>query len=444
VLAAGIDGSVLGFTLAVAVGTGLLFGLAPALHAVRPDFVSALRGVPGAAKASLGVEAHRLLVVVQTALCFFCLAVAGLFIRSLGLSQRIDPGFSHESVAVLSFNAGAQGLEEADVQGFYQRLLQRVARLPAVRAAALAQALPLSGGSVPRSVFVEGRREEEADEAGVLVQTDAVSDDYFATLGIPLLQGRGFSSRDQRGTPPVVVVNETMAKRFWPGHSPIGRRLKFFGDDFFHTVVGVARDSKYVALGEEPQLHLYCPLVQNYSPRVTLLTRLDGDPDATLGQVRREVQALDPTLPLFNVSTLTDILDRSLWAPRASAALLGVFGALALVLAILGVFSVSSYSVARRTAEIGLRIALGAQKPELLRMVLKDGLRLVLIGTGVGLVAAALASRSLRGILFGTTGLDPGTVVLAFGLLMGAAALAVYLAARRATAIDPLEALRAR
>jgi putative ABC transport system permease protein len=442
-LQARLDGPVLGFTLGVAVLTGLIFGLAPALQVSRPDFVSALKGGATSAKSILGLELRHLLIVVQTALCFFCLAGAGLFLHSLRLAQKVDPGFSPNRLTVMSFNAGAQGFGEAAVQDFYRRLLERVRQLPPVRSAALAQALPLSGGAVPRSVFVEGHR-EASDEGGVLVQTDAVSTDYFTTLGIGLAQGRGFVFQDGRNTQHVAIINETMAKRFWPGQDPVGKRFKFFGDDFFHSVAGVAKDSKYVALGEDPQLHLYYPLIQNYSPRVTLFARVKGDPDVALGLIRQEVRALDPTLPLTNVATMSDILDRSLWAPRASASLLGAFGILALALAILGVFSVTTYTVAQRTPEISLRIALGAQRPELLRMVLREGLSLVAIGIGVGLLASAAASRSLRSLLFATSGLDPATLGLTVVVLLAAAVVAIYLPARRAAATDPLEVLRSR
>ena len=436
-----VDHRVLIFTLALSLGIGLLFGLVPALQASRPDLVSDLKGQgPGAGRSS-GALLCSLLVIGQIGLCFFCLTGAGLFLKGLRSAQRIDPGFQARGLACLSFNGAAQGYSQAQVEDLERRILARVRQLPGVRAAALAQALPLAGGSVPRTLFVEGQTGEAAD-AGLLTQINAVSPDYFRTLGIPLLSGRDFAPLDHGATASVAVVNETAAKRFWPGGGALGKRVKFYGDEGWHTVIGVVKDSKYNQLGEEPQPYVYTAMLQDYSPRVTLFTRAAGDPAALLGLLRREVQAADPTLPLVNVSTFSDILGRSLWASRLSASLLGLFGLLALALAILGVFSVTSYALAQRRHEMGMRIALGAQRRELYRMILGQVLRQVLVGFGFGLIAALGASKVLQGLLFGVSPTDAATLATAALTLGAAAFLAVALPARRATLTDPLAVLR--
>jgi putative ABC transport system permease protein len=273
------------------------------------------------------------------------------------------------------------------------------------------------------------------------VQITVVGPHYFETLGIPLLRGRVLGDIDQPNTPAAVVINETMAKRFWPDRDPIGKRFKFFGQDNFQQVVGVAKDSKYNFIGEDPLPYIYQSTTQVYQPQLSLFVK-GARPDAILGTVRGEVQQMDRNLPLTGVFTLTEIFDQSLWAPRMGASLLAVFAGLSLVLAVIGIYGVMAYSVNQRTRELGIRMALGASRGDVIRLVVMQGLRLTLIGVVVGLVASFAASRLIATMLFSVSPTDAVTFVFVPIMLAFAALGASYLPARRATRIDPMVALR--
>jgi macrolide transport system ATP-binding/permease protein len=440
----GIDGRVLSFTALLAIATGLLFGLAPAIQASRSDVVPTLKNetLPGGAGRSTlrRLNLRQLLVVVQVALSLISLIAAGLFLRSLRDAQAIDTGFETRGVLVMNFNLGREGYTPERGQLFYRQVVDRVSALPGVQSAAVAQNPPLAGGFL-RSVFPEGMDTTSQDR--ILVQVNSVSPGYLETIGIPLARGRDFSDRDVTGAPLVVVINETMAERFWPGQDAIGKRFKFFGDADFTTVIGIARNAKYNGVAEDPIPFIYQPLRQNYTPAATLHVRAAADAAGLAAPVRREVQQIDPTLSVFDARTLDDQVSQSLAPLRTNVIMLAVFGGLALLLASLGLYGVASYSVSLRTREIGVRMALGAQPSSVLRLVLGQGLVLVGAGLVLGLVASlALASAIPPDLLPNVSARDPRTFIVTSVLLGIVACLASYVPARRATRIDPLVALR--
>jgi predicted permease len=439
------DTRVLLFTLAVSLVTGVLFGLAPAIQASRPDLVVELKEKSSAPTGSGRVFSTRnLLVAAQVALSLVALVGAGLFLRSLQNAQRINPGFDAEHLATLTFDLGGQGYTEARGQQFQREALARAASLPGVQSASLSSTIPLFAGGFARTVFLEGQDASDR-RAGRLVQITVGSPRLLDTLGIPLVRGRSLAETDQPNTPAVVVINETMAKRFWPDQDPIGKRFKFFGQDFFNQVVGVAKDSKYNFIGEDPTPYIYQATTQVYQPTVSLVVKA-GNPGAALGTLRGAIQQLDKNMPLTAVFTLGQIFDQSLWAPRMAASLLLIFAGLSLLLAVIGIYGVMAYAVNQRTREIGIRMALGASRGEVLRMVVLQGFRLTVMGVAVGLafslVVTRLVSTALGNLLINVSPTDVMTFVVVPVVLTVAALGASYVPALRATRIDPMVALR--
>jgi predicted permease len=440
-LAVSFDARVVMFTAVVALGTGILFGLVPALQFSRPNLTVELKdrtSQPSGGRQR--VNARNALVVAQVALSFVALIGAGLFLRSLDEARAIDPGFDADRVAVLSFNLTSQGMPVEAAAERQRQIVDRVRGVAGVERAAYASTAPLAGGGFMRSVFLEGQDVTDP-QAARLVQVSNVGEGYFATIGIPLLEGRDFSGADRADSPRVVIINETMARQFWPNEHAVGRRFTFFRDEQFTEVVGIARDSKYNLLGEPPQPFIYAPLAQDPQPAVTLTIR-SPNPEAALGTVRAIVQQMEPHMPLVGVFTMSSIFDQALWAPRMGALLLAVFGALALVLASIGVYGVMAYSVMQRTRELGIRVALGASAGEVRRMVFRDGLVLTLTGIGLGVVCAVALSSLVSTLLFGVSALDPLTFTLIPLILTAVAGLAIYIPARRASRVDPMVALR--
>jgi len=436
-----LDARVLLFTLGVSTLTGILFGLAPALQASRPSLVLALKDRTSVrSRANRWWSVRNVLVMGQVALSLVALVGAGLFLRSLQQALRIDPGFETRNMMLLSFDVSGEGMDSPRGQEFYKQVVDRVRELPMVRTASIAST-PLMGGFFSRTVFPEGV--DSADpRGGRLTDLNQVDPNFFEATGIPIVRGRPFVEADREGAPMVAIVNQTMAEHVWPGQDAVGKRFRVFGESWIIEVVGVARDAKYVTLGEAPASHFYLPLRQHFSPGATLHVRTPADPASALGAVRQQVQALAPNMPLVAVQTIGAVLDQVLWAPRMAAGILGGFGALALLLAALGIHGVMSYSVAQRTPEVGIRMALGARAGDVLRLVLLQALGVIGSGAALGAVAAYFATRGLSSLLFGVGTADPwafgGTVVL----LLVAGAIACYVPARRATRVDPLAALR--
>jgi putative ABC transport system permease protein len=437
---------VLLFTLLASILTGIVFGLAPALQTTHPDIHENLKeGGRQFAEGTSGGRLRRLLVIVEVALATVALIGAGLFAQSLRNAMAIDPGFRIDNIVTLNLDVSLQGYEQAAGEEFYRQLRDRLETLSGVRSVTLTTRLPLNFG-LQRTLHLEDQVPSE-QERGVLVNVSTVDLGYFETLQIPLERGRSFETYDDADAPPVAIINQTMAKRFWPGQDALGKRIRFFaGADGEFTplieVVGVTKDTKYVTLGEDPIPFVYLPLRQDYNPGLVLLLHTAADPAGILPQVRREIQSMDAGLPIFNVQPLAQQIINSLFLARAGAYLLGAVGVLALVLATVGVYGVISYSVAQRTHEIGIRVALGAQPGHILKLVLRQGMLLVVIGMAIGLAGAVAATRLIATLLYGVSPTDPVVFVGIPLLLVAVALLACYLPARRATLVDPLLALR--
>src|SRR5689334_1745543 len=384
-----LDSNVLIFTLLISFATGIVFGLLPALQASRPDLVTELKERAGSDIFSGGRFGIRsAFVMLQFALSLVALIGAGLFMVSLRNAQKIEPGFDTHNLGMLSFDLGALNYDQPRIREFQRRAVETVQTLPGVTSATLATNVPLFGGTaISRSVFPEGE-EGTSTRTGILTQTDNIAPDYFQTLGISIIRGRQFDSTDREDSPKVAVINEAAAHRFWPNQDPVGKRFKFFGEPYVVQVVGVARDAKYNTLGEEPTPYLYLPLIQTPSPALTLLFRSQADPRIVLGSVRERIQALDRNLPLTNVWPIGEVISQALWGAKFAAGLLSIFAGLAMVLAAIGVYGVVAYSVGKRVREIGIRMALGARREDILTMIVRQSSVSLLIGLAVGLIAA--------------------------------------------------------
>jgi predicted permease len=438
----GLDWRVLVFTLGVSVTTGIVFGLAPALQASRLDIVMALKSEDAQRAGSRRSRLRAAFVTAQVTLSVVLLVGAGLFIRSLQSANTIDPGFRVERALTVPINLGLLRYRETEGENFYRNLLARVEAQPGVERASLVRFAQLGFSFAQFQVFAEGRGRGPADE-GISTGFNVVGPKYFRTMETPLLRGRDFTEADRKGAPGVAVINETLAGILWPGEDTLGKRVSVSGPEGpFLEIVGVARDGKYRSLGEAPHPYIYQPLLQSYDPKMTLVVRTTGEPQSVATAVREQIRALDANLPVADVKTLRDQLDLSLFPSRVAAWTLGGFGVLALLLAAIGIYGVVSYSVAQRTREIGVRMALGAKETDVLKLVLGEGLFVIAVGLALGLLLAGASTRVIVGFLYGVGATDPLTFA-GVPLLLGLIALvASYIPARRATKVDPLVALR--
>ncbi|HVT57969.1 MAG TPA: ABC transporter permease [Thermoanaerobaculia bacterium] len=437
-----LDGRVLAFTLGVALITGLLFSLAPIGQSLRLEITPALTQQPGSPRrGTFAAVARQVMVATQTALALVVLIGAGLFLRSLAAAEQIDPGFESEKLFVIPFNLGAQGYAPPAVQEFYRRAVERTRGLPGVRSAAVATRFVLIEGGQRFNVEVEGQAGRQ-DLAKIQVGLNRVGLGYFETVGIPLRSGRAFTGDDRPGGRLVAVVNEALARRLWPGEAALGKRFRFAGERGFLEVAGVAGDARNGALGDAPEPFAYLPIAQSAASIAMLHVRTDGDPLAAVPAVRREVQGLDPNLPLLDAHTVGQVRSRALWAPRMGAGLLSLFGLLALALAALGMYGVLAYSIGQRRREIGVRMAIGARPPDVIGLVVRQGMLPVLWGAAAGLAAGLAGARLIRSLLFGVGAADPAALAGATLLLLAVALAAAYVPARRAAALDPTSALR--
>jgi putative ABC transport system permease protein len=427
---------VLVFTLLVSVATGVLFGVAPALQASR-SLAPALRF----RERRIGLR--NLLVVVQVALSLVLLIGAGLLLKSAANAQAIDPGFETENVVMLSSHLGLHGYDEERGRIFYQRAVERIAGLPGIESASLTGKVPLGANIETEKVAPEGRAPEKYEDWPE-IDSAVVSPGYFLSMGVPLIQGRDFDWKDGKGAPDVAIVSETAARRLWPGENPLGQRLlKGTGERAKSAeVIAVVRDAKVRTLGEDARPHVFWSFAQDYSPMMYVLARTRGNPDAALETVRREILAMDSSLAFFEARTMRQNLAITLFPVRMGAILLGIFGGLALLLASVGLYGAVSYSVSRRTREIGIRMALGAAGGDVVTLVTRQGVGLVLVGVALGSAAAVAATRVLASVLYGVGSTDAGVFVGTGALLLGVAALANWIPARRASRIHPVTALR--
>lgn len=433
----GLDWRVVAFTGLVALATGLLFGLAPALQASRPDLVAVLKEESGGASARTGLT-RRLFVVAQVALSLVLLVTSGLFLRSLMKAQDIDPGFERSHMLLFKLDPGSMGYSDARSAELFENLRQRIAALPGVRSVALGWNVPLSGDTIMTSYQIQG---QELPKGAQEPETNLneVGLDYFRTMGIPLLAGRDFSATDKPGAPRVAIVNASFAKQILGG-SFEGRRLLMDKEPV--EIVGVARDVKSDSLGDAGSPMLYLPLSQNPLTSLSVQVATTGEPAALAAQMRAVVRDADPYLPVNELRTMPQHLRYALFLPRIGALLLGIFGLLALFLATSGVYGVMAYDAAQRRREIGIRMALGARIRDVVRLIVSQGMKVVCVGLGIGLALAWGLSRLLSGLLFGIEATDPLTFAAITALLGAVALLACLLPALRAARVDPMAALR--
>jgi len=414
--------------------------LLPALQSSNPELVPALKDEASMA----GFRRSRLrnaLVVVQVALSLVLLICAGLVVRSLQAAQRTRPGFNPENAVALSFDLGLQGYTEEKGRAFQRQLIERTQSIPGVRSVALTTVVPLTLDYSSTTIYVEGQAATGSNDLPLAIPNE-ITPNYFRTMEISL-RGRDFTERDSKTESRVAIVNETFARRFFSGQEAIGRRFNFSGpDNPFWEIVGVAADGKYNSLGEDAKPAFYRPLLRDYSTSATLVARTTGDSKAALAALRNELQRLDPTLPLYNVETLSEHMAVPLFPFRVAATVLGSFGILAIVLAAIGIYGVMSYVVAGRTREIGVRIALGAKRRDVLLLIIRQGMTLAVIGLGIGLLISFGVTQLLAKVLFGVSAADPMTFAGVCLLLGSIAVVACYIPARRATKVDPLVALR--
>jgi predicted permease len=446
-----LDARAFGFALLLAVVTGVIFGLAPALQASRTDVVPALKDESGAQGPSFRRwNLRNVLVVAQVALSLTLLIGAGLFLRSLLFVRQLDLGFKPESALGGMIDVGLHGYDEAKGREFYRQLVAQLEQLPGAQSASLTNVLPLSNSFFAPSTAVvpDGRNipQNEGTIAGNLI----VGQRYFETLGTPLLRGRDFTARDTIDSPQIAIVSEKLARSLWPEikdpGEALGKRLRVGAPNPISCeVVGVVKDSKNsaaVPLDKEPQPTLYRPFTQNYSPFQSVVIRAAGDPRSLIAAVRREIAALDENLPVKDLQPLTETIGIAFWPARAWSAALGFFGSLGLALATVGIYALISFSVARRTREIGLRVALGAEARDILKLIIKQGLGVTMVGIFIGLGLAVVLTRMLASWLYGVSATDPATFAGTALFLLFIALLACYLPARRATKVDPMTSLR--
>ena len=444
----GIDGRVIAFALAASLATVLLFGLAPALQTTSRDFSAALKE---GGKTSAGVRTSRLrnlLVAAEVALALVVLVTAGLVIRSFVELERTDLGFQPERLLTFRLTLNSKYPEPHNWAGYFQNVLQQVEALPGIERASLVLLRPLSGPIGWDYDFTVEGQSAEAQATNPTSNHERVTPGYFQTLGIPLLQGRDFTWTDTDKAQPVVIVNKATAERFWPGQDPIGKRLRWGRagqtDRPWLTVVGVVGDARYREI-EAVRPDLYIPVLQQPHWAMDVMIRTEGDPLRLAGPARQVVRSIDPDIPLANLTTMEAEISESIARPRLRTLILGLFAALALLLAAVGLYGIIAYSVAQRRQEIGIRMALGADRRDVLRYVLRQGLGLTLAGLAAGLVGAIAVTTTgwLSELLYNVKPTDFLTFAVVPLVLVAVALLASFLPARRATRVDPLVALRA-
>ena len=441
-----LDGRVLGFTILISVLTGIIFGLAPALQASKIELNETLKEGGRSAGAATGHRRLRsLLVVSELALSLVLLTGAGLMMKSFMRLQQVNSGLNPNNVLTMTITLPqATYKEEEKRRAFYAQLLERVRSLPGVESAGAVSNLPLSGSLWGRSLTVEGRPVLSVGEAPMINHV-VVTPGYFRSMGIPLLTGRDIEETDSKDAPKVTVIDERLAREYWPNESPIGKRIRFGppeSNEPWHTIVGVVGEVKHQRLDRSTRKSVYVPFEQIPVRWMTITARTTGDPLSLAGALRSQVRELDRDQPIADIRPMTEVIKRSVWQPRLYAILFAVFAVVALVLSSVGIYGVMSYAVSQRTHEIGIRMALGASTRDVLKMIVGQGMILTILGITLGLLGAFGVTRVMASLLFGVTATDPVTFVSVALLLGCVALLASYIPARRATRVDPMVALR--
>jgi predicted permease len=439
----GIDMTVIAYAVLLSFATALFFGLAPAWRASRPDLVPALKGDSGATQSGprRGSFLSKALVVGQLAVSLVLLVAGALFTRALFQAQNADLGFDPSGIASLSFDLGMNNYSLEEVKAFQPRLVEKLAGLPGVEAVSLAVRMPLAPDINMEGVMIPGHHRPDDDPTAI--DSTYVDANYFRVVGVPIVEGRAFDANDREGSPPVVIVNQAMAERYWPNESALGKRIYTEGfDGPSYEIVGVARNHKVRTVGEEPRPYIHFAWAQSPSSLTQVMVRTSGRADAALPVLEREILAMNPEIVFTEKGTAQEVVDLTLLPTRAGAGLLGAFGALALTLAAVGLYGVIAYSVSRRTREVGLRMALGARASDVIRMILSSGIRLTLLGVGIGAVASAFLAKVLEAYLYGVSAVDPIAYLGAAFLLVAVAVAANLVPALRASRVSPMSALR--
>ena len=436
-----LDGAVFLFALLLSLATGLIVGVVPSLRASKTGLVASLKEETHVAGlAGRSARFQKTLLTGQVALSLVSLIAASLFLRAVQRAYAIDPGFDDQHLAVFMMNPEQVGYDAVRLKDFRRDVADRVARLPGVAAVSWASNMPF-WSSPSRDILIQGQEQNRKSET-ISTVADTVDLDYFKTMRIPLLQGRAFTDADQDGSLPVVIVNENLARRYWPNGNAIGQHLRLTGDTITRQIVGVVKTSNYTTLGETPQPCLYLPIRQNPGSDAILYVRTAGNPSLILEPVQGQIRDTDPKVEVTDIRTGAKIVDQVLWNARMVLGMLGVFGLLALALASVGLYGILAYTVSGRRREIGVRMALGASRASVLRLVLRQGMMLVFIGAGIGLVLALFIGRAFSRMLFGLSPADPLSLAGAAAALILVAMVACFLPAQAASSMDPMRALR--
>jgi putative ABC transport system permease protein len=438
-----LDVAVILFSVLLSVITGILFGLVPALQATAGNLHETLKeGTRGSSEGGHRGKLRGVLVVAEMAVALILMTGAGLLMQSFSRLMKVNPGFSSDHLMTFLVNLPPARYVQPEVQTqFYRQLFERVKSVPGVESAGFTSYLPLSGAIrfvyfCPEGMACQGVGKDP------LIAVRQVSTGYFDTVRTPLLRGRVFTERDTTSTPPVAVVNQTVADRYWPSQNPIGKHIANSRDMIQREVVGLVADVKFNALNVASSEEMYLPLEQVPWPTTTLIVRSPGNPEALMSAVRTKFAEIDPTLPVSSIATMESVVATSVAQPRILSEFVGVFAGFALLLAAIGIYGVMAYSVAARTQEMGIRMSLGAEPRDILKLVVKQGMRLALIGVAIGLAASLALTRLISTLLFGVSASDPLAFTLAAAVLVATALVACYLPARRATRVDPLVVLR--
>jgi predicted permease len=434
----GISGPALGFTLLLSLATGIVFGLVPALRGSRTDLNQSLKE-GGRSASSSGHRLRDVLVISEVALATVLLVTAGLLLRSLRNAEAAGPGFNANHVALAAFDLRGNGYSGERSTNYFDRMLERVRAMPGVESATSERYVPLwfTGRSYS---FIQVEGYTPGPNEDMRIDLNVVGSDYFHTMQIPIVAGRDFAEQDGSGAPKVMIVNQTMAKRFWPGQDPTGHAVRLWGE--WRTVTGVAHDIKYHRVNEEPEPFMYMPELQTEDTDANILVRSQLPASAVIGMVHDVAQSLDSKVQPIESDDLAGLLRASMFANRTAAAIASLLGGLGVFLAALGIYGLLSYTVSQRFREIGVRIALGAQTRDVLRLVVGAGFKLAAIGAAAGAAAALAITHGMSSLLFGVSATDPPTFFAVVALVTLAAVFAAYIPARRATRVDPMVALR--